>query len=45
MYQKLQSDDVRFLRHGAQQTDGQMEGQKKGHIEQQTDGWMDRRKK
>ena len=26
MYQKLQLDDVRFLRHGARWTDGQMDG-------------------
>ena len=29
MYQKLQLDDVRFLRHGARCTDGQMDTWKK----------------
>ena len=37
MYQKLWSDDVQFLQYGAQQTDGQMDGQtdsqKKWYIE------------
>ena len=29
VYQKLCSDDVRFLRYGVQWTDGRMDGQKK----------------
>ena len=33
VYQKLWLDDVRFLRYGAWQTDGQTEGQKKWYIE------------
>ena len=32
VYQKLWSHDVRFLRHGVQRTDGQMDGQKKWHL-------------
>ena len=34
MYQELWSDDVQFLRYGAQRTDGQIDGQTDG----QTDG-------
>ena len=33
VYQKLQSHDVHFLRYGAQQMDGQTDGQKKLYIE------------
>ena len=33
VYHKLWLDDVWFLRYGAQQKDGQMDGQKKWHIE------------
>ena len=33
VYQKLWSDDVRFLRYDVQQTDGQKDGWKKWHIE------------
>ena len=38
MCQKLRSDDVHFLRYGAQRTNGQTDRQMDG-----TDGWMHQR--
>ena len=40
VYQKLRSDNVRFLRYGVQQTDRCMDR----CMDRQTDGQMDRRK-